>query len=60
MTIWYLSGGVAAPLGPDGAHCLHGEAAGLLGYLGTSSPLDMPKGLGRGYFFPTVPPANAR
>ena len=34
--------------------------AGLLDFVSTSSPLDMPKGLGRGYFFPAVPPADAR
>ncbi len=31
----------------------------LLDFVVTSSPLDMPKGLGRGYFFPTVHRAEA-
>jgi hypothetical protein len=34
--------------------------AGLRDPVSTSSPFDMPKGLGRGYFFPAVPPADAR
>jgi hypothetical protein len=34
--------------------------AGLLDSVGTSSPLDMPKGLERGYFFPSAFLADAR